>query len=967
MKMRQNSGSITTLSIACFGAIIAVGFFAFYMVQLLGGDQQVQHACDAGTLNLARTALVTPQVPLGNPNMIQTDSQYIPGNQLPYSDFFACIAPYSGINLSNINKILAQALIVADTAATIGTPLARNHAMEVYWAAGNDAAYLRYLLTPQGLIQSNTPSSLVGAYEGSFASPTQSMPALGPNSTLESAFTNLGQQNPFNMLGYSTPPSLTVNGETVAWMDRGGSCSIYVDPNTVSTSTYSNLPLNTASPLHPVLNYTPASTFTPSYIQGYTIVPVSINTWDFSLGFVTDRPQQTTSLANLTDFNANTSPVLGFDPSVAITPSTNLAYLPPNAFQVTCQTLDKPTATGKGGDIINALACAEIGAIGNGNVACIPAGYIRIDNKPQAAASTAANTMVYSGVLTDMFDMIAAAPSTIWVTPQVSSPSAGGASASYFCPNMVHLHKWVAFTKTATTQTPPPAGYELVNGQYYDSSKDPLGPNGCNQLAGSSTGLNSIPDSTIQIAATYTNSNSNQATLNDLLALEEIKTANYNYSFNASKFNMSTTAEITQCLGIGSDPNESNEYNAYTSGSGGSTNIACTFLYPVNDESIDGKEPSWVDTAVAQIQNILCPTAGGSLAANSLFPDGLDAVAKVKFQLMNGRNIANLTTNQGSTSNSPLNYTYTFTYNIMGVDQGKPVQVMDYGMLYIPNLFYSGGNPFASTTPGANASTYLTHLPISLKGTSGNVSLSTTQYAYSPTPAHALATINEALNGPLQYDLTTSTNGVSAASGNHSFDSNQDKFQAFFNTIYKQCLKIKPSCTQSEVLQALGFNADGTVPAPGASNTPTVPMGTSIYLHVSPTTGNFTCDKTLSYATNDPITGAALTPEQPDGNPGTPYTTGFFMISGATGGHTPASQQYNALINTSTDGVTDVYASDDNYHLVMWEKSSNPIQMQNSMTFIPSSGYHNFLGAIGIDTAVKEEQQIGTVTYSGPN
>jgi hypothetical protein len=295
-------------------------------------------------------------------------------------------------------------------------------------------------------------------------------------------------------------------------------------------------------------------------------------------------------------------------------------------------------------------------------------------------------------------------------------------------------------------------------------------------------------------------------------------------------------------------------------------------------------------------------------------------------------------------------------------------------MLYIPNLFYSGGNPFASTTTTATSYTststsagYLTHQPITLTGTNGNETLNTTQYAFSPTPAHALATINEALNGPLQYDLTTSSNGVSSSSGDHTFDPTQAKFQAFFSTIYKQCLKIKPSCTQTEVMQALGFNADGSVPAPGANSTPKVPLGQSVYLHVSSTTGNFTCDSTLSYANNDPITGAALTPEPPDGTPTADYYTGFFMVSGATSGHTAASQQYNALINSSADGVTATYASDDTYHLVMWEKSPNPIQIQNEAVFIPSSGYHNFLGAIGFSTAIKDGADSGIISYNGPN
>jgi hypothetical protein len=944
-----------------------IGYVGWRLVDILGSAAQVQHACDSGTLNLARTALVTPQVPLNNPNMIQKDPTWIIGNQLPYSDFFACIAPYSGINLANINKILGQALIVADTAATEGTTLAGQHAVEVYWAATNDATYLRYLLSPQGLIQSNTNSSLVAAYEGSFASPTQSMPAPGANSALENAFTDLGQQNPMSMLGCSSQ-SIAINGESVAWMDQGGSCSIWVDKNTVSKTTYDNLPLNTTSPLKPVLNYTPASPYQPSYIKGYTKVPLDILGTNLSLGFVTDRPQQTTSLASLTDFNANTTPILGFDPSGVITGATNLAYLPPNAFKATCTAQgnagsstsnntsssktqgsknnnNEPVA-GNGGQqnlVISTLACAEIGAINNGYVACIPGGYIRVDNLAPAAASTAANTVVYDATETDIFDDMAAAPKAIWTSPPVSCPTLGGAQACLFSQNMDDLYSWIDFCKTARKDAK--TGYELVNNQYYDKAKDPLA---ANKDLCSNHNQTDVVDTNIKIAASnYT------AALQDLLALEEIKDK-HNYTLDGDKCGITKKSELLTCLGVTGETQAQQDaaFSKYVSG----TTINSKELFAIIDETIDGKEPSYVDQALSYIEDCLTPAGKGQLSANALFPDGLDVVAKVKFDLMSARNAMNHSKLNSQSGN--LEYKLNLTLTDKKIDHGKPVNVMLSGMLYIPNMF-AKSNPFPSTAKiPNNPSSYITHQALMLNHTTGQ--LGTAQYAWSPTPAQALATIDEALNGPLQEDLTHLNNGQANASGDHSFDPSQAGFQTFVTTLWRQCLKIKPSCSLNEMLQALGFAVDlaGNVSLPSSSTVPTIAPGSSVYLHVSPTTGNLTCDSSLPYASQS---------EQPDGTAGNPYYTGFFMVAGSNGGHTFDSSQFNSLINTSVDNVTDTYASDDTYHLVMWEKQTNVLQIQNEAIFTPSCGYHNLLGVVSIDTSLKDAADSGVVTFDNPN
>lgn len=158
MNNRRNTGSITAFSAACLIILVIVGVFAYKFTALVGGGEQLQHACDAGTLSLAREALVSPQVFLNDPTLPRTNPSS--GALLPYEDFFACIGETepdsinpSGIKpvtLLNINKILAQALLVADSAQTEGTASAigtSGHGEDVLMAAHNLADYLRSKLT----------------------------------------------------------------------------------------------------------------------------------------------------------------------------------------------------------------------------------------------------------------------------------------------------------------------------------------------------------------------------------------------------------------------------------------------------------------------------------------------------------------------------------------------------------------------------------------------------------------------------------------------------------------------------------------------------------------------------------------------------------------------------------------------------------------------------------------------------
>lgn len=654
-------------------------------------------------------------------------------------------------------------------------------------------------------------------------------------------------------------------------------------------------------------------------------------------------------MVNLSDFDANVGPLIG-QLNGAGDLVQNLAYLPPNTFKVTTQT------QGKSGPLLSSLACAIIGSIGTGNVACIPAGYITINNLPAAAPSSAS---VVTSAATDLFNTTGAAPFCTWVSASILCPSIGQ-KASLFNTSLPEMFEWLKFAQSEGYKG---KGAETVDGKTYNGALDPLQENGDKASNHKST---DVIDPGIRIAYTST---APAAQLQDLLALKDSDTK-LNYKFTASDFNLADNAQLLTCLGIttGNPAKLQKELDELTKGS---DTVFSESIFPCMDEAIgkiNGTEEDYIHKAIASIQAYLGKDNIG-LAAASLFPDGLDIVAKLKFELMGAR---------GGYADGDPNYTLKLVGNALAMDKNLKVKVNQSGMLVVKDLFTKDPYP---TTVAVNAlNSYLVHHSIwaNYDPKTNTEVIETKQYAYSPTPADALGTINKVRNGPVHYDLTSIDNGVTTSAGDHSFNPTDGTFSNFITAVWKQCLKIKPGCTQNEILQAMGFGVDGNGQPflPTNSNAPQVKLGSTAYLYMDPTTGNMTCASSLAYV------NPSLPPETPDGgaNSQLAYNTGWMIISGSTGGHDPTgvNQKYDSLVNTSTDLVSNLStggASDDAYHLVMWEKETdvkgsglpNGLQMQYQATFTPSSGYHNLLGEITIVDQVKDILNQNTVFFTAPN
>ena len=69
-KRRKGSGATLALVVVCTIIIIMVGIGAFLLMQLVGGQRELQHTSDAGDLNVAKQALIRPNVLLSRSSTV---------------------------------------------------------------------------------------------------------------------------------------------------------------------------------------------------------------------------------------------------------------------------------------------------------------------------------------------------------------------------------------------------------------------------------------------------------------------------------------------------------------------------------------------------------------------------------------------------------------------------------------------------------------------------------------------------------------------------------------------------------------------------------------------------------------------------------------------------------------------------------------------------------------------------------
>lgn len=405
MTFKRRKGATLGLVAVCVLVIIVLGIGFFILSQILGGGREIANATDAGVLTVARKCL--------SPTLINVPLTGDSGTN-PVNDFIALdpnnatniLSAASGnIDMLGINRVVAQAVLVALNAQEINTPTASGHAQNVASAAKNVATQLRNLIQ-------------------------------GGGSPLPGQFTNVAQSNNTKMF----------EGNKVN-LAGAGLQSTFMRPG-YSTNVYMSAPLLAAVPVTPPTNLTNQNPNALKhtgwgYMAGYInfAIPAGTGT-TVSIAGVPLFPQQKPHLVDIGEYNTDATTASGNGNA----PFGSGTYLPPNAFRADTKTLESNSSTLGG-----AVGCALVGALQSDFVASLPRGYVRIINGPNAASTNPPISSVADGT-NDVFN------NELW-------PPAGGAEVSnngVYALNsnpagQQYISDWAAFNAgTSTTQPPAP-------------------------------------------------------------------------------------------------------------------------------------------------------------------------------------------------------------------------------------------------------------------------------------------------------------------------------------------------------------------------------------------------------------------------------------------------------------------------------------------------------------------------------
>jgi hypothetical protein len=337
MKLKRKKGATLGLVAVCVLVIIVLGVGFFILSQILGGGREVANATDAGVLTVARKCL--------SPTLINVTLSGDSGTN-PVNDFIAfdpsnpSLAASTGkIDMLGINRVVAQAVMVALNAQEINTPAASGHAQNVSQAAKNVATQLRNLIQ-------------------------------GGTSPLPNEFNGVAQTNNTKMFDGNLV-QLTGPGLQSTFMRSGYSTNVFVNPALLSALPVSP-PSNLTNQNPNRLKHNNADDYMAGYIN--FAVPAGTGT-TVNIAGIPIFPNQKPHLVDIGeyDFATNNAGANGNAPFGGGT------YLPPNAFRADTRALEN-----RSGNFGGAVACSLVGCLDRDFVAAMPRGYVRIKNGEDA-------------------------------------------------------------------------------------------------------------------------------------------------------------------------------------------------------------------------------------------------------------------------------------------------------------------------------------------------------------------------------------------------------------------------------------------------------------------------------------------------------------------------------------------------------------------------------------------------------
>ena len=334
MNTRRKRGATLAFIVTTIVVVIAVGGALFLWARMIGGGKEAQQATDSGNLNVAKQALLSPTVPITDPQELQ--------------QFNGLLQPGNTMNLQNFNKLVGLDLLAGLNAAdeiaqatalgqstTAATNLAKIHS----WVEGS---------TPDSVGKKladalSTPSKTQGFFESIAMSNSTRMLGNGiAGNTAEFSTAYMRQASNLTKLGKSPAPS---NVSLVAAQI----------PST-QLPTYKSFTVNKNG---------------KDYIVGYTnMSPVA----GLNIMAVPVRPGEQPHLVSQSDFaNEQASPL----------PSGTNSLIPPNAFMSGSLTKEVDSSAN-----VAMRSSAIVGTLNVDFPAALPHGYIIIDNKGSDVAGT---------------------------------------------------------------------------------------------------------------------------------------------------------------------------------------------------------------------------------------------------------------------------------------------------------------------------------------------------------------------------------------------------------------------------------------------------------------------------------------------------------------------------------------------------------------------------------------------------
>ena len=339
-RLRSRRAASLVLIVALLLALAVIVVAAIQLIDLLGGGQQMQRATDAGNLSLARSILVKVAVPLP-----------ASGDQVQFNGVSDHSSGVNGvINLRNINRVMAQALLVSLNAQKIQ-------------ADGIDQGAASH--AQQAVATAQTLGDMLAQQ-------------LAKPSSVQDFFTSVAKMNPTKQFGPADIDSL--GAPQFSYLERTGPSNVSIDasqmpdfnPQTGKSKIYDDKVSKWCTQLASAASS--ARNFLNGYLEGITPGSGLPNSY-----FVPLKPGAKPHLVSQVAFDANNKANAGAN-------AFSWSKPVPNSISLKAQA---KSAEGFNGGF---TACAIVEPIDpQGFAAAIPHGFIRIQNGASSPTSGVAS------------------------------------------------------------------------------------------------------------------------------------------------------------------------------------------------------------------------------------------------------------------------------------------------------------------------------------------------------------------------------------------------------------------------------------------------------------------------------------------------------------------------------------------------------------------------------------------------